>query len=165
VGVGVGLGLGLGLDPRSRAPSWHRVRVRVGGSVGVRVRVRGWGWGRVRARVSLPLARLLGMCDVGDIVQHDAAVRVDGVVHVLPRAERGDDEGHLVLDAHLEVGHETLVAPVHDLVDRERCRRPVGVCGTVLGEIGLDLGEPLVEQLLGPRVERREGADDARLAR
>lgn len=52
---------------------------------------------------------------------------------------------------------------VSGLGHRKRRRGPVGVSGGVLGEIGLDLGEPLVEQLLGPRVERREGADDARL--
>ena len=45
-----------------------------------------------------PLKRLLGVRHVGDVVQHDAPVRVDGVVHVLPRSQRGDHHGHLVRD-------------------------------------------------------------------
>jgi hypothetical protein len=64
---------------------------------------------------------------VDDVVQHDAAPGVHGLVHVLARAQDGDDDRHLVLGAHLHVVLQPVVALVHDLVDGEGRRGLVGV--------------------------------------
>ena len=56
---------------------------------------------------------------------------------------------------------EPVVALVHDLVDRERRRRPLGMRAVVCGQRLGDLGEPVVELLGRPRVQRRHRADDA----
>ena len=90
--------------------------------------------------------------------------RVDGVVDVGARAQRGDDDGHLVLRADLHVVLEAVVALVHDLVDRERRGRRLGMRLVVRGERLGDLGQPVVEQLGRARVERGHRADDAGLA-
>ena len=59
---------------------------------------------------------------------------------------------------------EPVVALVHDLVDRERRGRPVGMRLVVGRERLGDLGQPVVELRGRPRVERRHRADDAGLA-
>ena len=110
------------------------------------------------------LDRLVREGVVDDVVQHDAAPRVHGVVDVGARAQRRDDDGHLVLRAHLHVVLEAVVALVHDLVDRERRGRRFGMRLVVGGERLGDLGQPLVEQFGRTRVERRHRADDAGLA-
>ena len=86
------------------------------------------------------------------------------LVDVLARAERGDRQRHLVLDADFDVVLEAVVGLVHDLVDRERRRRPFGMRFVVGGEFFLDAMQPFVEQLGRARVERRECTDDAGLA-
>jgi hypothetical protein len=53
---------------------------------------------------------------------------------------------------------------MHDLVDRERRRRPVGMRLVVRGKLFLDPRQPFVEQRRRPRVQRRKRSDDARLA-
>ena len=101
---------------------------------------------------------------VDDVVKHHAAVTMHGLVHVFTRAQRGDDHRHLVLDAHLEVVLEPVVALVHDLVDGERRGRLIGVRAVVRVQRLGDLGQPFVE--LGGRsgVERGHRADHASLA-
>jgi len=69
-----------------------------------------------------------------------------------------------VLDARLEVVHQPVVGAVDNLVDGEGRGRRVGVGGVVLRELRLDPDQPLIELVLWAGVERREGADDARLA-
>ena len=73
------------------------------------------------------LDRLLGKEVVDDVVQHHATPGMHRVVHVGACAQRGDDDGHLVLGAQLHVVIEPVVALVHDLVDRERRSRRIGV--------------------------------------
>jgi hypothetical protein len=69
--------------------------------------------------------------------------------------------GTLVLHAQREVLVQPVVRPVHDQVDGEGCGGPVRMGGVVGCEPFLDLGEPFVELLDRPRVERGHGADHA----
>jgi hypothetical protein len=86
------------------------------------------------------------------------------VVHVGACAERGDDDGHLVLGAQQHVVVEPVIALVHDLVDGERCRRLVGVRLVVGHERFGDFGKPLVELLGRASVEGGHRPDHAGLA-
>ena len=81
------------------------------------------------------LDRLLGEFIVDDVVQHDAAVAVHRLVHVFTRAQRRDDDGHLVLHAQLQVVLQAVVRLVHDLVDGKWRRRLVRVLGVVFGQL------------------------------
>ncbi len=101
---------------------------------------------------------------VDDVVQHDAAIGVHGIVDFLARAQRGDDDGHLVAHAQFQVVIEPVIGLVHDLVDRERRRRAVRMLGIVLGQLGGDAVQPVIEHRARARIERREGADHAGLA-
>ena len=69
-----------------------------------------------------------------------------------------------MLHADFHIVLQAIVGAVHDLVDGEGRDPTVGVGLLIGGQFGLDLDDPLLEQFLGPRIERREGADDARLA-
>mmetsp|Transcript_19608 Transcript_19608/g.61606 ORF Transcript_19608/g.61606 Transcript_19608/m.61606 type:complete len:323 (+) Transcript_19608:772-1740(+) len=101
---------------------------------------------------------------VDHVVEDQPAVGVDGGVDVLARTQGRDDQRNLVADAGLQVVHQAVVGPVHDLVHRKRRGRRLGVRSVMLGQRGLDLDEPLFQLLLRPRVEGGEGADDAALA-
>ena len=101
---------------------------------------------------------------VDDVVQHDAAPAVHRVIDVRARAQRRDHDRHLVPGAHRHVVLEPVVRLVHDLVDRERRRRLVGVVAVPGRERLGDLGQPFVELRRRARVERRHRADDARRA-
>jgi hypothetical protein len=110
------------------------------------------------------LDRLAGEGEVDHVVHGDPAPAVDRLVHLRPRAERGDDDRDAVLLAHGEILLQAIVGAVHDLVDGEGGGGPVGIGRVVGGEFLLDPREPLVEHCRGPCVQRREGADDPRLA-
>jgi len=114
--------------------------------------------------VSALLDGFVGKGVVDDVVHHHTAVAVDGFVHIGASPQRGDDHRHLVLDDHLDVVIQAVVALVHDLVDGERCGRVVRV-GLVVGRQGLgDLGQPLVQLGCRAGIERRHRADHAGLA-
>ena len=108
------------------------------------------------------LDRLAGEAVVDDVVKRDPAPAVDRLVELDARAERGDDDRHLPFRADLHVVLEPVVRAVDDLVDRERRRGPLGMVAVPGGERLGDLVQPFVEQLGGPRVQRREAADDPR---
>ncbi len=110
------------------------------------------------------LDRLPRIAIVDDVVERDPAPAVDRMVEFLARAERRDDDRHLPLRADLHVMLEAVVGPVHDLVDRERRGRRVRMVAVMLGERLGDLVHPFVELLRRTRIQRREAADDARLA-
>jgi hypothetical protein len=114
--------------------------------------------------VDAGLQRALGVLDVGHVVEHQAAVAPRRDDHVVGRAQRGDLDRHLVLLAKIDVVLQPIVGAVHDLVDREGRHPLLGMPGLVLGKFRGDALQPLLEHLLGPGIERREGADDARLA-
>ena len=107
------------------------------------------------------LDRLAGEAVVDDVVQHDAAIAVHRLVHLRPRAERGDDDRHPVADADLQVVLQPGVAAMDDLVDRERRGRALRMARVPLRQRVLDAADPLRQHLLRPRVQRGEGADDA----
>ena len=113
-----------------------------------------------------PIGALLdglpGKAVVDDVVQHGAAVGMDGLVHLRPGAERGDDDRHPVARAHLHVVLQPDIAAMDDLVHRERRRRAVRVVGVPVGQGVLDLHDPVGQRLRRAGVERGEGADDPR---
>ena len=108
--------------------------------------------------------RLAGEAIIDHVVQDDAAPAVRGLVDVFPRAQRGDQHGHLPFFAERHVLFEAVVGLVDDLIDREGRGGAVRVVSIVRGERLCDLVQPLVELADGPRVERGEAADNARLA-
>jgi len=90
------------------------------------------GTGRNRDQtVGALLDRLVCEGDIDDVVKHDAAVGVDGVVDFGARAERRDHDRDTVAYADIEVVHQTVVRFVHDQVHREGCRRARRVRGVV----------------------------------
>ncbi|KTT92442.1 hypothetical protein NS44R_14525, partial [Mammaliicoccus sciuri] len=110
------------------------------------------------------LDRLVRELLIDHVVEHDAAPAVDGLVELLLRAGRGDGHRHLVLLAKRHVVIEPVVRLVHDLVDRERRRRPLRMRLVISRELFLDPVQPFVEQFRRPRIQRRERADHAGLA-
>ncbi len=114
--------------------------------------------------VDARLQRALGMGDVGDVMEHQAAVALGRLHHVVGRAQRGDLDRHLVFLAEVDVVLQAVVGTVHDLVDGERRHLAVGMLLLVFAQLRGDALQPGLEHFLGPRIQRREGADDARLA-
>jgi hypothetical protein len=110
------------------------------------------------------LDRLVRELLVDHVMEHDAAPAVRGLVEFFARAERGDHHRHLVLFAKRQILIETVVRLVHDLVDRERRRRPLGMRLIVGGEFFLDPRQPFVEQRRRPRIQRRKRPDHPGLA-
>ncbi|MNV95244.1 hypothetical protein D3C71_1901150 [compost metagenome] len=56
------------------------------------------------------------------------------------------------------------VGHMYDLVDGERSGRALGVSLVVGGQLLGDHCQPFVQLAFGPRIQRRESADDTRLA-
>ena len=108
--------------------------------------------------------RGIGMAVVDDIMQHDAAIGMDRLIDFRDRAQRRDDNRHLVFHAHAQIVFEPLVGHVDDLVDRKRRGRPVGIGRIVGREILGDLGQPFVHLAFRPRVQCRKRTNDARFA-
>ena len=101
-------------------------------------------------------------------MEDDRAVGVSGLVDLLTRTERGDVERHLVPDADLEVALEADIGAVDDQVGGIGRGRGVGVRLIVAIQLLLYPRQPGFQHdrltVFLARVERREGADDARLA-
>ena len=91
-------------------------------------------------------------------MQDHAAISVGGGVDVFARAQAGDDEGHLVFDAHRHVLLQPVIAFVDDLVDGKGRGRRLGVGAVVGGQGFSDLGQPTVELRCRARIERGHGA-------
>ncbi len=107
--------------------------------------------------VDARVERFLRVPDIDHIVQHDAAVamhRVDDFP--CRRAQAGDENRHLVLDADTHVLLEPLIRLMDDLIDRDRPDHRVRMRGLVRGERRLNLREPFVEPFRGARIERRK---------
>lgn len=75
----------------------------------------------------------------GHVMKYQAAVAVHGVHYFLDRAEAGDDDRYLVLDADLQVGLQPWIAVVHDQV------HGVGSRVLQLGQARFDLLQPGLE--------------------
>ena len=108
--------------------------------------------------------RRMGMTVVDDVMQNDAAVGMHGVVHLWHRAERRDDDGNLVFDAHRQVMLQPFIGAMNDLVDGEGGGGSVRVAGVVCRQLLGDHRQPLVELAFRPGVEGGKSADDAGLA-
>ena len=79
------------------------------------------GAGRDRDQPVDPgLGRLAGMLHIDDVVEHQPAIGMDGIDHLLRRAQRGDDQRHLVLDRGREIGLQARIALMDDDIDAER---------------------------------------------
>ena len=114
--------------------------------------------------ISALLNGLVGKAVVDDIVQHNAAIGMDGLIDVFACTQRGDDNRHLVVHNNAEVVLNAVIGAVHDEVRGKRAYRSAGV---VLRELGIgfaDLVKPVRQRLLGAGVESGERADDSRLA-
>ena len=111
------------------------------------------------------LQRLLRMAHIDHVMKDHAAVAVHGIHDFARRrAQRGDDDRHLVLYAGFHVLHQAPVGAVRNLVDRNRPHRLARVGRPVSIQIRLHLVQPLAQQLGLAGVERRERAHDAGLA-
>ena len=110
------------------------------------------------------LKRLAGKADIDDVMHGETAIGMDGIVDFHPRAQRGDDQRHLVLHAHLDIVFQPVVGSVHDLVDREGRGRAVRILRVVIGQLAGDLVEPFVQLGFRARVQRRKAADHPGLA-
>ena len=89
-----------------------------------------------------------------DVMQREPAVAVHRRIHVLARAERGDDDRRLPLDRQRHVLFEPGVRPVHDLVDGEGGGALLRMGAVVRRERLGDLVQPLVELRNRPGVQR-----------
>ena len=107
---------------------------------------------------------LPGVPQRGDVVQHDAAIGMYLLHHLVWRMQRGDHDRHPVAHAGGQVFLQALVRLVHDQVHRIRRDGDPGVRQAIVGQGAFDLGQPAIELLLRARIERREGADHARAA-
>ncbi len=115
--------------------------------------------------VDAGVERLLRVTDADDVVEDDAAVRMDRVEHrPVRRAQARDHDRHAMLDAYLDVVHQPIVRRVDDLVDRVRRDRPIRMRGPMRRERVLDPTQPARQLVRRSRVERGERADDAGLA-
>lgn len=109
--------------------------------------------------------RLPRMAYADDIVQDDAPVAMHRVEDLLYRClQAGDEDRHFVIDADAHVTFQPGIRLVHDLIDRERPDGLARVSRSEGAQFLGDAGQPFVEQLRVACVERRKGADDARLA-
>ena len=97
-------------------------------------------------------------------MEHQAAIAVNRANHFIGCAQAGDDDRHLVLHAQLDVVLQTVVAAMHDLVDRKRRHHSIRVCRLVVRQLGGNALQPFVQHFGRARVEGRKRADNTGLA-
>ena len=98
-------------------------------------------------------------------MQHDTAIGMNRIQHFFGRrAQRRDDDRYPVLHADLDIMRKPVIRLMHDLVHCDRANHCIRMRCAVRGQRLFNLGKPLVEHLGRARIQRREGADDARLA-
>ena len=85
--------------------------------------------------VDAGLQGALGVGDVGHVVEHQAAVALGRLHHVVGCAQRGDLDRHVVLLAEVDVVLQAVVGAVHDLVDREGRHLLLGMLLLVLAQL------------------------------
>ena len=108
--------------------------------------------------------RLAGKDRIDHIMQDNAAIGMDCIIHLDARAERGDHHRNLVFHAHFDIVIEPVIGLVDDLVDRKRGRRAVRILRVIFGQFRRDPVQPFIQLGLGPGVQRREGSDHTGLA-
>ena len=111
--------------------------------------------------LSTRLQRLLRVTDVDHVVKHDAAVGMDFLDDVTRRPQAGDNHRHLVPDAERDVVVEPIVGVMHDLVHGEGSDLPPRFGATRGVDFTCHGGQPFIQQLRRPRVERRKGTYNA----
>lgn len=99
---------------------------------------------------------LFGMAAGGDVMEHQAAVAVHSVHHLLHGAQTGDDDGHLLFHADGQVSLQAGVAAVDDQVD--------GVGGRIGCQASGDFIKPGGEADALALVQGGEAADDTGVA-
>ena len=103
------------------------------------------------------LAREGDRIDIGD---DDPAIGVHMFDDAARTAQRGDDDGRLILTQEFEILFEPAVGAVRDDIGRPGAG--AAAFGFERGDAGGDVLQPDFEILDGARVERRKGADNAR---
>ena len=97
-------------------------------------------------------------------MKHQAAIAVDGFVHIHPGPQGSDHDGHLVLHAHFQVVLQPVIGLVHNLVDREGGGRLVRV-GLVPGiQLFGNALEPHFQFFRRAGIQRRKRANNAGFA-
>jgi hypothetical protein len=110
------------------------------------------------------LERLLGEEGVDHVVQNDAAIGMDRVIHVRRAPSEVMTTGTLNFTQASMSCSRRVVGLVDDLVDGIGRRRRFGMRLIPGGQFVFDPVQPIVQQRLRARVQRRESADNAALA-
>ncbi len=109
--------------------------------------------------------RLLRMADRNHVMQHDAAVTVDRIHHFRRwRAQAGDDDRHLMLDADRDVVRQAVIRLMDDLVDRDRPDFRIRMRCLVCRQLSFQVCQPDIQQFRRTGVKGRERTNDACLA-
>jgi hypothetical protein len=101
---------------------------------------------------------------IDDVMKHNAAPAVNGIVQIGARAKRRDGEGHLPLGAGGKISFEPVVGFVDDLIDSKGGRRLVRMIAIMRRERFGDLVQPFIEHCLRSCIQRRKRAHDSRFA-
>ncbi|MCY1163534.1 hypothetical protein D9M73_33860 [compost metagenome] len=108
--------------------------------------------------------RLAGMRCTGHVAEHRSAIGVHSLDHLAGMAQAGNDKGHAMFDDKRQVGLKTDIGTVNDEVDTVGGHNGGRVGGTVCGQAGFNVCQPLVELPRRACIDMREGTDNARLA-
>ena len=104
---------------------------------------------------------LLGEAVVDHIMEHDAAVAVDHLIDPFLCSQRGNDNRHLVLHAHVHVVLEARVGAMHYLVDCEGSGGRIRVRFVIGCQFRGDPLQPFFQNGFWACIERRERAYNA----
>ena len=110
------------------------------------------------------LDRLMREHVVDHVMHDDAAIAMDGIVHLRPGTKRRDNDRHAVPHADGHVVFEPGVAAMDDLVHGKWRGRRVRMGSVVGRELSLDPLDPLRERAFGPGIEGGERADNTGFA-
>ena len=99
------------------------------------------------------LDRLLGMAQRNHVVEDEATIGMRGLDDFAGGLEAGQQERHTVAHTGFEIAGQPVIGTVRDEIDRIGRIRA--------GQAVFDPGEPIVEGLLRPGVERGERTDNA----
>ena len=101
---------------------------------------------------------------IDDVMERYAAPCMYRLVQVLTCPQRRDRDRHLPLGANCDIFIEAVVRTMDDLVHRIGSRRTIRIVTVVRCQLFGNLVKPFVELARGACIERREAADNPRLA-
>src|SRR5581483_11537601 len=107
---------------------------------------------------------LMGKGVVDNVVQHDAAVGMDGMVDIFTRSQRSNHDWNTVLDAKVKIKGEAVIGFMNDKVHREGSRLTIRMRRIMRGKFSLNSRQPLLHLFRRTRIEGRKAAHHARLA-